>query len=143
MEDAMILNKSAHERGFGYGTVYKSSIIDLQDSRGASRGGTPRQHFGMGRDVKKDSPHRETVDDDGYPIVGAKITPGVPYAAHIDDTTGKTIFHKYKGDEVAYIDEVRILGECWVASSPCSLHSFPRIQLTSFYLPRATRQRQR
>ncbi len=27
MEDAMILNKSAHERGFGYGTVYKSQIL--------------------------------------------------------------------------------------------------------------------
>jgi DNA-directed RNA polymerase I subunit RPA2 len=28
MEDAMILNKSAHERGFGYGTIYQSQIID-------------------------------------------------------------------------------------------------------------------
>ena len=31
MEDAMILNKSAHERGFGYGTVYKAYTVDLQE----------------------------------------------------------------------------------------------------------------
>jgi DNA-directed RNA polymerase I subunit RPA2 len=35
MEDAMILNKSAHERGFAYGTVYKSLIIDLKQQKGA------------------------------------------------------------------------------------------------------------
>jgi len=29
MEDAMIINKSSHERGFGYGTVYKSEFVDL------------------------------------------------------------------------------------------------------------------
>jgi DNA-directed RNA polymerase I subunit RPA2 len=34
MEDAMILNKSVHERGFGYGTVYKSQIVDLKETRG-------------------------------------------------------------------------------------------------------------
>ena len=26
MEDAMILNKSSHERGFGHGCVYKSEV---------------------------------------------------------------------------------------------------------------------
>ncbi|KAF8076706.1 hypothetical protein FPV67DRAFT_1472397 [Lyophyllum atratum] len=67
MEDAMILNKSAHERGFTYGTVYKSQIIDLKDS-------------------------------------------GDPLAAYINDTTGRTNFIKYKGDEMAYVDEVRLLG---------------------------------
>ncbi|KAL7410627.1 DNA-directed RNA polymerase i polypeptide 2 [Mrakia frigida] len=110
MEDAMILNKSAHERGFGFGTVYKSSIIDLQETRGAAKSGPARSHFGMGRDVKPDATQRETVDSDGYPLIGARLEPGMPYAAHIDDTSGKTVFHKYKGDEIAYVDEVRILG---------------------------------
>jgi DNA-directed RNA polymerase I subunit RPA2 len=30
MEDAMIINKSAYERGFGHGTVYKTEFIDLR-----------------------------------------------------------------------------------------------------------------
>lgn len=31
MEDAMIINKSAYERGFGHGCVYKSYIRELND----------------------------------------------------------------------------------------------------------------
>jgi hypothetical protein len=34
MEDAMILNKSSHERGFGYGTVYKSSKVEVKGNFG-------------------------------------------------------------------------------------------------------------
>lgn len=110
MEDAMILNKSAHERGFGYGTMYKSDIFDLKDEvRGAS-GSKPRLHFGLGRDVKPDSPWRGFIDRDGLPIVGTKVSPGDPLSAYIDDVTGRTKLHKYKGDEVAYVDEVRVLG---------------------------------
>lgn len=36
MEDAMIINKSAYERGFGHGTVYKSYLRDLNE--GSSTG---------------------------------------------------------------------------------------------------------
>lgn len=31
MEDAMILNKSSYERGFGHGSVYKSMQFELND----------------------------------------------------------------------------------------------------------------
>lgn len=31
MEDAMIINKSAYERGFAHGTVYKSYLRDLNE----------------------------------------------------------------------------------------------------------------
>ena len=30
MEDAMIINKSAYERGFGHGFVYKAEVIGMQ-----------------------------------------------------------------------------------------------------------------
>ncbi len=113
MEDAMILNKSAHERGFGYGTVYKSDIFNLQDEPGAVKSlSMPSLHFGLGNDVMKktDHPALKTVDTDGYPMIGAKVQPGDPLCGYTDDLTGKTRFHKYKGDEVAYVDEVRILG---------------------------------
>ncbi|CAE6435969.1 unnamed protein product [Rhizoctonia solani] len=111
MEDAMILNKSAHERGFGYGTIYKSLIIDLADQRGASRSTTqPNLHFGLGRDVKADDERKDVVDDDGFPFKSARVRPGGAIAAYIDDTTGRTCWIKYKGDEAAYIEEVRVLG---------------------------------
>jgi len=31
MEDAMIINKGAYDRGFGHGTVYKSYLRDLNE----------------------------------------------------------------------------------------------------------------
>lgn len=108
MEDAMILNKSAHERGFGYGTIYKAEIFDLKDAGG--RSSKPTVHFGLGRDIKDDSDCRSFIGKDGLPLIGTKLKSGDPICAHIDDVTGRTKIHKYKGDETAYIDEVRVLG---------------------------------
>ncbi|CCM03352.1 uncharacterized protein FIBRA_05481 [Fibroporia radiculosa] len=115
MEDAMILNKSAHERGFGYGTVYKSQTVDLKDMPGTSRNSsTPTLHFGFGYDIRtfgdKQHPCCDFLGDDGLPFVGVRLSAGDPLAAYVDDTTGRTKFVKYKGDEVAYVDTVRLLG---------------------------------
>ncbi|KAI0717958.1 beta and beta-prime subunits of DNA dependent RNA-polymerase [Fomitopsis betulina] len=115
MEDAMILNKSAHERGFAYGTVYKSYTVDLKELPGASRHSTTNTlHFGLGYEIRTEGdnvhPCAAFIDDDGLPFVGVKLQPGDPYAAYVDDTTGRTKFVKYKGDEIAYVDSVRLLG---------------------------------
>jgi DNA-directed RNA polymerase I subunit RPA2 len=112
MEDAMILNKSAHERGFGYGTVYKSEVIDLRDlanAKGKALVNLPL-HFGFGDDYRADSPTRQKLDVDGLPFIGDRITAGSPLCAIYDETTGKTTIKRYKTDEVAYIDTVRIIG---------------------------------
>ena len=108
----MILNKSAHERGFGYGTVYKTKTIDLKDMRGASKStNTPTLHFGFGKDVRKLEDERfAALDDDGLPYVGAKVETGTYVAAYVDDTTGRTQSIKYKDEETGYVDEVRICG---------------------------------
>jgi DNA-directed RNA polymerase I subunit RPA2 len=123
MEDAMILNKSAHERGFGYGTVYKSQIVDLKETRGASKSTTaPTLHFGLGRDIRlepadKQHPCCQFLDLDGLPFIGSRLMSGDPLAAYIDDTTGRTCFVKYKGDETVYVDQVRLLGASYYHSS--------------------------
>ncbi|GJJ07336.1 hypothetical protein Clacol_001537 [Clathrus columnatus] len=116
MEDAMILNKSAHERGFGYGTVYKSQIIDLSDVKGATRSSSsPTLHFGIGDSrisgLKKDDPNTlNNIGSDGLPLSGTKLNPGDPLCAYIDEITGFTHIIKYKGDETGYVDQVRLLG---------------------------------
>ena len=117
MEDAMILNKSAHERGFAYGTVYNSEIVDLATARGASKSTTaPTLHFGLSYDIQteegdKQHPCCNFLGEDGLPHIGGRLSPGDPMAAYVDDTTGRTCFVKYKGDEQAYVEEVRLLGE--------------------------------
>lgn len=116
MEDAMILNKSAHERGFAYGTVYKSQIVDLKDIRGANKSVTaPSLHFGLGPDIRLNGdrahPCVEFLDVDGLPFIGTRLKSGDPIAAYVDDTARRTKLVKYKGDELAYVEEVRLLGE--------------------------------
>ncbi|KAJ3010105.1 hypothetical protein HKX48_007581 [Thoreauomyces humboldtii] len=116
MEDASILNKSSHERGYGHGTVYKSEFIDLSEKR---RKGEPlTTHFGLsveGEDTstlpsKAVAAALEFLDWDGLPIVGRLLTQGDPMYAYVDDVTGKVTLVPYKGMENAYIDEVRLIG---------------------------------
>ena len=37
MEDAMILNKSAVDRGLAHGTIFKTDTVNLKDDRGKSQ----------------------------------------------------------------------------------------------------------
>jgi len=69
MEDAMIINKSAYERGFGHGTVYKSYLRDLNE--GSSSGA--RSKFRLVRE--KDNGVEQALknhglDYDGLPHIG-------------------------------------------------------------------------
>ncbi|CAI2174047.1 1708_t:CDS:10 [Funneliformis geosporum] len=107
MEDAMIINKSSHERGFAYGTIYKSEVVDLGDYR--SRGEPIKFHFGF----EKDAPPawREKLDNDGFPFIGIKLTNGDPLCAYYDDTTKVTKSKNYKGLEDAYVEEIRLIGD--------------------------------
>ena len=43
MEDAMIINRASIERGFAYGTVYKSSFIDLFTVAGGRKPKNPQE----------------------------------------------------------------------------------------------------
>lgn len=122
MDDAMIINKSAHERGFGYGTVYKTKIHHLDEKERKSRS---RQQvsklfgFAPGGEIRAE--WRNTLDEDGLPHIGAKVREGSPIAAwhnvRYDASTdsyvnidGITHFLKYKDSEEGYIDSIRILG---------------------------------
>lgn len=61
MEDAMIINKAAHERGFAYGSIYKSKFVELSGTSFFAR-----------------DPHNPElaryVDNDGLPQAGAQIS---------------------------------------------------------------------
>ncbi|KAK6198040.1 DNA-directed RNA polymerase I [Scheffersomyces amazonensis] len=108
MDDAMIINKSADERGFGYGTVYKVEKVDLSQSR--RRGDPITQHFGFGEDSWPES-WKEKLDDDGLPIIGVKVEEGDPIVAYFDETLGKTKVKTYHSNEPAYIEEVKLIGD--------------------------------
>lgn len=66
MEDAMIINKAAFERGFAHGQVYHSEFVELKGDSYFAR-----------------DPHNQGLvnglDTDGLPHPGSILTSGSPY----------------------------------------------------------------
>ncbi|KAL2355576.1 hypothetical protein BJ546DRAFT_635854 [Cryomyces antarcticus] len=130
MDDAMILNKSAHERGFGHGTIYKTKKLDLADDSRRTRGSKNiNKLFGFAPEGLVRSDWREKLDEDGLPRIGTLVRTGDIIAAYhtvsLDPISGQyvnrdaqTQFHKYKEDEDAFIEEVRLLGS-ETGNEPC------------------------
>ena len=122
MDDAMILNKSAHERGFGHGTIYKTKVCDLQEGENKARNTKQiRKLFGFPPSGQIEAKWRKTLDDDGMPFIGQEVKSGDfiaawhtvsydPASGEYVNRDGQTNFFKYKDDEVAFIEEVRIIG---------------------------------
>lgn len=108
MDDAMILNKSALERGFGHGSVYKVEQIDLSERR--RRAEPITKHFGFGSDAYPAS-WLKKLDKDGLPIIGTYVEQGDPIVAYFDDVVGKTKVKLYKSSEPAHIDEVKLFSD--------------------------------
>ncbi len=131
MDDAMILNKSAHERGFGHGTIYKTKKIDLSEEHKQHRGrSTVVTHvFGFAPKGLIKAAWRATLDDDGLPAVGLKVKDGDIIAASYTVTKtpegeyinrdGITHLHRYKDPEEAFVEEVKIIGNDSGTSDPC------------------------
>ncbi|MCJ1273380.1 DNA-directed RNA polymerase I subunit RPA2 [Puttea exsequens] len=129
MDDAMIINKSAHERNFAHGTIYKTKIIHLDENERANRAKSKSfraitKLFGFAPNRSASPSTRAKLDADGLPFIGARIVEGDPLCASHTVTydpsktgaspfvnrDGITSIHKYKDSEVAYVEEVRILG---------------------------------
>lgn len=113
MEDAMIVNKSSYERGFAHASVYKTYTIDLVDGKGKSNANVTvfsnepsaelRQRTGKEKVV-------DTLDFDGLPYVGIRLTSGEPLYCVKDVVTGQTKIARHKESEDAYVEEVKVLG---------------------------------
>ena len=137
MDDAMIINKSAHERGFGHSTIYKTKIIRLEENSRTNRAKAKsvraiNKLFGFAPNSFISASTRSKLDSDGLPYIGSKITEGDPLCASHSVTydankpnissyvnrDGVTTLHKYKDSEVAYVEEVRLLGS-ETGTEPC------------------------
>jgi DNA-directed RNA polymerase I subunit RPA2 len=94
MEDAMIIKKSARERGFGHGMVYKTKFIDLGDMKGP--GEPVRHYFSNTLDAKAGTLFEHRLDADGLPHVGVALEKGDPFYCVIDEATGKHKVFPYK-----------------------------------------------
>ncbi|KZF22410.1 beta and beta-prime subunits of DNA dependent RNA-polymerase [Xylona heveae TC161] len=121
MDDAMILNKSAHERGFGHGTIYKTKVIALDENTRTRSSKNISKLFGFAPGGAVKAEWRNRLDEDGLPHIGMMVNEGdIIAASHsvtYDGATGtyinrdgETELHKYKESETAFVEEVRVLG---------------------------------
>ncbi|XP_046817891.1 DNA-directed RNA polymerase I subunit RPA2 isoform X1 [Vespa crabro] len=98
MEDAMIINKAAYDRGFAHGMVYKSEFIDLKDQK---------SYFA--RDPNKPF-LAEKLDTDGLPIPGSMFKENDYFYCYYDAEQSNYVTGKYHGKEDIYIDNVKLCG---------------------------------
>ncbi|KAL6045372.1 DNA-directed RNA polymerase subunit beta [Balamuthia mandrillaris] len=112
MEDAMIINKSAFERGFEHASVYKTEIVDLAERDRACKKfvGNPLQQKKNANGEVITERFCPALDDDGLPHVGQRLHKDDPYYCIVDSTTGEAFVKKFKDKEEAYVDEVRVIG---------------------------------
>ena len=130
MEDAMILNKSSYERGFGHASVYKTIKVDIKDEAervgSETKGDKPRMKFANkkigGRMSSKDVDGSDDVlvsneqvlypnlGEDGLPEIGTWVKQGDPLYCVVDELTGRAQTGKHKENENACVQAVRLLG---------------------------------
>lgn len=121
MEDAMILNKSAFERGFAHASVYKTIEVDLNEEakmKGAGSGGDGTAHplrFKnkpvLNREGKEVAWLHENIEADGTCGISEPLSEGDPFWCIIDDEDGKDSVGKHKDKERAYVQTVRMIGD--------------------------------
>ena len=119
IEDAMIINKSSYERGFGHGSVYKSYSHKLnenasQNVRGVKTGVnfkllnnlTERQKASVNRQRAR----MENIDTDGLPKIGTLMSKGKPERVDFDTLKNRPKITKFKDSEKARVETVRLIG---------------------------------
>jgi DNA-directed RNA polymerase I subunit RPA2 len=114
MEDAMIINKGAYERGFGHASVYKTLQVDLAEEAkragvSTKNGESSRMRFSNKID-HTGSVRYKNLGLDGLPEVGTFVEKGDPLYCVVDELNGKDTVVRHKEKERAYIQSVRSLG---------------------------------
>merc|ERR1711939_1137589 len=123
MDDAMIINKSSHERGFGDGVIFKTKVYNLDEkSRGPRSKTEIKSLFGFAEgDPNISTDAVRALDPDGLPAIGTKVGEGDivlayhsvmfdPSEGKLKNLDGRTSYFKYKDAEEAYIDQIRLIG---------------------------------
>lgn len=113
MEDAMIINKAAAERGFTTGHVIKTVSVDLKAMGNVKAEGQYAYQFGFVSEEDFQA-NKAFLDEDGSPIIGIQLKYDQPICAYYSVEPGeeekKTKFERYKYQEVGYIMDVKLIG---------------------------------
>ena len=122
MEDAMILNKSAYERGMGYGIVYKTVVKKLNENSSRGIGAVKSTRYKM-LNLAKCPEHQnligtlrtkcipDHIGPDGLPHIGVELKKGMAEFIYIDTVKDILVTEFFKDNENARVEEIRIYNE--------------------------------
>jgi len=120
MDDAMIINKSAHERGFGHGAIFKTKKISLKEGTRVRSIKSTEKAFGFAPGSQIRGNVQSMLDEDGLPFVGRLVKEGdvlcawhtvsTDFSGKLVNRDGQTHYEKYKDEEQAFVEEVRLIG---------------------------------
>jgi DNA-directed RNA polymerase I subunit RPA2 len=137
MEDAMIINKSAFERGFKHASVYKCRLVDLSEG---STGGCTKYFHNL---VGPENEHRrfvESLDEDGLPFPGQPLQKGDPLYCVWDEVTQTHKVTYYQGQEPCIVDQITVVGLGATAHLPNDdLQRLCKVQFKFLYSRNPTR----
>ena len=122
MEDAMIINKSAYERGFGHGCVYKTKtkVLNEKISNYSSSKSLYRllnckkfqEDLNMFKNALRGQPIPDYIDlEDGLPYIDTYLTQGMIEMVYVDLVKKNVIIKFYKDNEPAHVDQIRIFSK--------------------------------
>lgn len=109
MEDAMILNRSSYNRGFGHASVYKQLMVDISP---ASKGMNTSYFFSNVKSTDGNGDvtlFTDALDKDGLPPIGKVVEFGDYIACYVNESTGDAEYVKHKESEPAIIDQINVL----------------------------------
>ena len=101
MEDAMIINKSAYERGLGHGYVYKTKFKEISSKEA--------KFELIGREFGAESTSKG-LDIDGLPFTGSAVSSGTPEMLLFSKEKESTKLFMYKDLESACFDDIKLIG---------------------------------
>ena len=111
MEDAMIINKSAYERGFAHGIIYKTKTKTLNEKYEQYRLMNTKI-FPKDIELFKKSLRGQNlpshIDNDGLPFIDTYLTQGMIEMVYIDIKKNIAVIKYYTDIEPAHVDQIRI-----------------------------------
>jgi DNA-directed RNA polymerase I subunit RPA2 len=98
MEDALVINRSSYNRGFGHATVFKQKLVDANELAGK-----------FGRFASDGGAASGPLEADGLPRVGCRISEGSPYACVTNTSSSVPSKEIWKDDEDGWVEQVNVI----------------------------------
>ena len=119
MEDAMIINKSAYERGFGHGSVYKTKtkILNEKMNNHTTNKCIYRllnckvfpDDLSRFKNALRGLPIPSYIDlEDGLPYIDTYLTLGMIEMVYFDILKNSVVIKYYKDNEPAHVDQIKV-----------------------------------